>query len=818
MRNHRRPGREAPVTKLTQSGFMKWLVPPIRAEAAALLPPPLERAPAADDPFAAIGKEVGAAKAQLDTIAPADFNQLMYALDLYAGLKRTMRAEYSMTITTNAALKMYEMLGQLRLLPRGADCASAPRARVFCNAELPGAFIVAINHFIRTTCPETNFDWVASSYLPAAAAAEAGAETTILDDQYGLYASNRGQWLMGAPPNAMPAGEPPVSGDVTSADVVAALADAVHARWSADDGSGGASLYTSDAGIDISSDYAREEELTSLLNYGQVLCGVLALARGGALVTKQFMFVHPFTRSLIALLAALFDELYVVKPLTSRPGNSEVYLVGKGFRGITPAHADALLDRLAAYRAAPDTTPCDWTPLLEPTLYADADAALLRVARQVHGRQQVAFLNEAMSLYGQFRGRLDQLARALAADARRVQEAWLAENPVRRIRDGAQLPARRDSEAKSRGGEAKSRNSEVSPHNGSGRRPRVRIVARRLSAGLRLDAEVLRGVLAATCEVSIIEAGGGDTPLPAVDVQFHLEHFIEGCPARTNYLVVNQEFLFDWDLVALTTGRVAALCKTEYACRVLRDSFGLDPLRVGFTTPPYVAPLDGQHDARLVAHLAGTSGLKGTLTVLRAWVEHGGLDLSATLFITRQPADFARAPADLAYWDKLAPDTGATFLGIVGLERHKNIYLARRVLNATEFARVATAAMTQLCPSATEGFGHIINGARAAGAVAIVLDAPPMNELVDASCGFLVRAAPGPTMAALNPTQCKNYPPAIAALETHVADPAALMAATVRALALEEEDRACLGRAARDRFADERARFTAALVALVGTA
>lgn len=429
----RRQGREPVVTKLAQRAALKMLVPPLRVPAAELLPPPMVRAaPVGDeDPFAAIGRAVAAAKQQLEGIPDKDFEPLMRAIDLYAGLKRTLRADYGMFISTNASLKMYELIIKMRLL--ACETGALRRVRAFCDAELPGAFIVAINHYVKTMCPETNLDWVGSSYYPEDAAARG--DPTILGDQYGIYAGNRDHWLMGPPPNALPAGEPPLTGDLTDANVVAALADAAHARFG-----DGATLYTSDAGIDVSSDFNRQEELTALLNYGQVLCGVLSLAPGGNLVTKQYTFVTPFSRSLIALLAALFDEMYVVKPLTSRPVNSEVYLVGKGFRGIDRALAKALLDRLAAYRAAPGTTPCDWSPLLDPTLTTDVDAALLRAARQIHERQQVSFLKEAVELHQQWHGRIDQLGRALSRDARHAQDLWLGENPVRRIRDDQQLP------------------------------------------------------------------------------------------------------------------------------------------------------------------------------------------------------------------------------------------------------------------------------------------------------------------------------------------------------------------------------------------
>jgi len=473
---HKPPPRShAPETaKLTQQAFLKWLVPPLHDfEPAELLPPPLARAavPAPPDPFVEVSRALTVAKTRLDDIPEKDFDTLMRAVDLYAGLKRTLRNDYGMTISTNASLKMYELTIQMRLVV--CETGAMRRVRAFCNAEFPGAFIVAINHYMRTMCPQTELDWLGSSYYPDDAVARG--DNTILGDNYGLYAFNRDRWLMGPAPDAgeeaaattdeeagATMGEEAgatgeeagatgeetdtaikyITGDLMDADVVAALAAEVHARFGADEVASGASLYTSDAGIDVGGNFNRQEELTALLNYGQALCGVLALAPGGHLVTKQYTFFTPFSRSLIALLAALFDELYIVKPLTSRPSNSEIYLVGKGFRGIDAALAAALLARLAAYRAAADTTPCDWTPLLDPTLTADVDAALLRVARTLYGRQQVAFLNEAADFHARWRGHLDQLGRALSRDARRVQEAWLGENPVRRIRDEHQLRSR----------------------------------------------------------------------------------------------------------------------------------------------------------------------------------------------------------------------------------------------------------------------------------------------------------------------------------------------------------------------------------------
>jgi hypothetical protein len=320
--------------------------------------------------------------------------------------------------------------------PAGAAPRRGARLRAFCNAELPGAFVATLNHYARTMCPHAAFDWLASSYYPPEAR-QGGVEA--LGDQYGLYAGNRERWLMGPRPNGLPPGAPE-SGDLLDAQVVPALADAVLARWPA-----GATLYTSDAGIDVSRDFNSQEEATALLNFGQVVCGLLALARGDTLVTKQFAFTRPFSRSLIALVAAVFDAACLVKPRASAGGNSEVYLVGRGFRGLAPGLGARLLARLAGYRRDP-AAPCAGPPLVAPGPALQLDRALLRAA-QALARQQAAFLSEAAQAHAAFRGRLGELRRAAGPAAFAAQQAWLAENPVRRLRPEQWLSAAREGPA-----------------------------------------------------------------------------------------------------------------------------------------------------------------------------------------------------------------------------------------------------------------------------------------------------------------------------------------------------------------------------------
>jgi hypothetical protein len=430
------------IDKLAQVGFLRFLLPPVR-DAGLAAAGTAEPADPLGEAFAEVGAAVAAAKSALDSIPEAEFEGFMRRLDTYGGLKRTLRTEYGMQVVTNAAAKMAELIVQMQLMPLAPPAAAEGRARlrVFCDAELPGAFLSAINHYVCTERAGMELDWVASSYYPPAAAARG--DSTILGDHYGVYAANRGRWLMGPRPNAMPEGAPDTDGDLTDAATVAALAAAVHARFPAAGRRGsGADLYTSDAGIDVSADYNRQEELTARLNFGQVLAGLLSLAPGGHLATKQYTFISPFSRSVLALIAACFDEAFVTKPLTSRPANSEVYIVGKGFRGITRSLAAGLLTRLASLGQDAGGAALAfalWPPLFGSDVRGPLDEVLLRAARQIHGRQQVAFLKEAAAAYAEFGRRPGDLSHALAREARHAQEAWLALNPVRRIDESCLL-------------------------------------------------------------------------------------------------------------------------------------------------------------------------------------------------------------------------------------------------------------------------------------------------------------------------------------------------------------------------------------------
>ena len=86
------------------------------------------------------------------------------------------------------------------------------------------------------------------------------------------------------------------------------------------------------------------------MNLGQVICGLVSLKNGGHLVCKMFLFFSKFNMSLLSILNNLFDEFYISKPVSSRPANSEIYIIGKGYKGYNKEAMTELLQSLVLWK------------------------------------------------------------------------------------------------------------------------------------------------------------------------------------------------------------------------------------------------------------------------------------------------------------------------------------------------------------------------------------------------------------------------------------------------------------------------------------
>ena len=88
-----------------------------------------------------------------------------------------------------------------------------------------------------------------------------------------------------------------------------------------------ASIITGDGGFDFSNDFNQQENLSFPLIYCQTLTALLSQKIGGIFILKIFDIYNVKTINLIEILKKSYRKVNIIKPYTSRPANSEKYIV-----------------------------------------------------------------------------------------------------------------------------------------------------------------------------------------------------------------------------------------------------------------------------------------------------------------------------------------------------------------------------------------------------------------------------------------------------------------------------------------------------------
>lgn len=179
--------------------------------------------------------------------------------------------------------------------------------------------------------------------------------------------------------------------------------------------------------------------------------------------------------------------------------------------------------------------------------------------------------------------------------------------------------------------------------------------------------------------------------------------------ASRNVVVPNPEW-FDRNDLRFLRGVDCVWAKTRETERTFA--------RLGCRTRFISFDSDDRYDANVPRelrffHLAGKSTMKGTARLVRAWARRPHWP---TLTIVQHSADLH------------APEVQAP-----NLDRRCGY------IDDTQLRKEQNACRFHICPSLTEGWGHYIAEALSVGAVTLTVDAPPMNELVTADRGLLMR-------------------------------------------------------------------------------
>lgn len=104
------------------------------------------------------------------------------------------------------------------------------------------------------------------------------------------------------------------------------------------------SLVTCDGSIDCNDSPDKQEEKVAPLHYAEFVTSLAILADGGTMLIKMFTFYELSSVGLLYVLSCCFKSLHVFKPLTSKEGNSECYVIGLGFK--KAAVSEEVLEKL----------------------------------------------------------------------------------------------------------------------------------------------------------------------------------------------------------------------------------------------------------------------------------------------------------------------------------------------------------------------------------------------------------------------------------------------------------------------------------------
>ena len=90
--------------------------------------------------------------------------------------------------------------------------------------------------------------------------------------------------------------------------------------------------------------FNNQEKMSYRIIYCEIVCALAIQIEGGNFVCKIFDIHTEFTAKLLYILLNHYTTVHICKPKTSRPANSEKYIICKNFKGINSSFLRQLMD------------------------------------------------------------------------------------------------------------------------------------------------------------------------------------------------------------------------------------------------------------------------------------------------------------------------------------------------------------------------------------------------------------------------------------------------------------------------------------------
>jgi len=215
-------------------------------------------------------------------------------------------------LATQAWCKFYELLSYGNVVPSSAKSG-------LCSVHLceaPGGFICALNHFLKSSKRNAfHHTWIANTLNPYYEGNTL--DSCIVDDR--LISRTLRSWCFGKDN----------TGDIFDDDFLSCLQlkcnRFFHKRT--------INLVTADGSLNCQDVPSEQEAIVAPLHFTELLCALTVLSPHGNLVIKMFTLFESHSITFMYILCCLFANVAVIKPATSKAGNSEVYVIAQNYCG-----------------------------------------------------------------------------------------------------------------------------------------------------------------------------------------------------------------------------------------------------------------------------------------------------------------------------------------------------------------------------------------------------------------------------------------------------------------------------------------------------
>ncbi|XP_072747388.1 cap-specific mRNA (nucleoside-2'-O-)-methyltransferase 2 isoform X1 [Anoplolepis gracilipes] len=239
--------------------------------------------------------------------------QMNKAGDIVSTVKRNIQAE----LVTQAWCKFYEIASNFFLIPL-SEIRREENSKEFCSVHLceaPGAFVTALNHWLKTNAPDVRWNWLATTLNPYCEGNSY--DKMIADDRFIRHTLKH--WCFGA--------------DNTGNIVDLRNLDFLIERCKLFDEKERILLVTADGSVDCTDEPGEQESIVTQLHLCETVACMHVLQKGGNFLLKLFTLFEHQSVCLMYLLSCVFHQITVTKPASSKSGNSEMYVVCINFKG-----------------------------------------------------------------------------------------------------------------------------------------------------------------------------------------------------------------------------------------------------------------------------------------------------------------------------------------------------------------------------------------------------------------------------------------------------------------------------------------------------